>query len=136
MKIDGSCHCGEIEYEGELDPSKVGICHCHDCQSLSASAYRTVAVVAGDAFKITKGTPKEYLKVAESGNQRVQAFCGTCGSGIYSADVGDNPFTYAVRVGTIRQRAELVPKFELWRESALSWLPEFDCQKKFDKGVK
>ena len=42
MKIDGSCHCGRIRYEAEVDPAKVVICHCTDCQTLSGSAFRTV----------------------------------------------------------------------------------------------
>ena len=33
MKIDGGCHCGVITFEGEIDPEKVGICHCADCQT-------------------------------------------------------------------------------------------------------
>ncbi len=40
MKITGECHCGAVAYEAEIDPVKVGICHCADCQALSASAYR------------------------------------------------------------------------------------------------
>ena len=28
MKIDGRCHCGYITYVAEIDPDKVGICHC------------------------------------------------------------------------------------------------------------
>lgn len=134
MKIDGACHCGEIAYEAELDPQKVGICHCKDCQALSASAFRTIAAVAGESFKLTKGTPKLYVKLAESGRQRVQAFCPNCGSGLYAADVGDKPPIYNLRVGTIRQRDELAPQFECWCESALPWLSELPETKKFPKG--
>jgi hypothetical protein len=43
MKIDGRCHCGYITYQAEIDPEKVMICHCTDCQTLSGSAFRTVA---------------------------------------------------------------------------------------------
>ena len=25
MKIDGGCHCGDITYEAEIDPEKVGV---------------------------------------------------------------------------------------------------------------
>ena len=63
MKITGECHCGSIAYEAEIDPAKVGICHCADCQTLSASAYRTVAIASAESFKLTKnaggtsGTP-------------------------------------------------------------------------------
>ena len=51
MKIDGACHCGAIAYEAELDPEKVAICHCDDCQALSGSAFRTVAPVRAEAFR-------------------------------------------------------------------------------------
>ena len=136
MKIDGQCHCGEIAYEAELDLEKVAICHCTDCQALSASAFRTVAVVSGDAFKITKGTPKKYVKLGDSGNPRVQAFCPNCGSALYASDVGDNPAAYNLRAGTIRQRADIVPKVEYWRQSALPWLPENKGTRKFDQNPK
>jgi hypothetical protein len=34
MKIDGSCHCGYVRYQAEVDPAQVEICHCTDCQTL------------------------------------------------------------------------------------------------------
>ena len=135
MKIDGQCHCGDICYEAELDPEKVGICHCTDCQALSATAFRTVAIVSADGFQITKGTPKEYVKVGDSGNPRIQAFCPNCGSALYATDVGDNPAAYNLRAGTIRQRADLAPKFEYWRRSAMPWLPEITSTRKFDQSA-
>ena len=133
MKIDGQCYCGEIAFEAELDPAKVGVCHCSDCQSLSASAFRTIAVVSAETFRLTKGTPKEYVKIAESGNRRAQAFCGECGSAIYACDAGGNPEVYNLRAGILRQREEIAPKFECWRQSALPWVPELENTKKFDK---
>ncbi|MEM1198292.1 MAG: GFA family protein [Pseudomonadota bacterium] len=132
MKIDGGCHCGAIAYEAELDLDRVAICHCSDCQSLSGSVYRTVAIVAGDTFEITKGRPKEYVKVGDSGNRRIQAFCGQCGSALYATDVSGSPAAYNLRVGTIRQRAELVPKMEFFCRSAMPWLPEVSNTVKFD----
>ncbi len=134
MKIDGACHCGNIAYEAELDLEKVGICHCTDCQSLSASAFRTVAIVPGDSFKVTKGKPKEYVKVGDSGNRRIQAFCPDCGSALYATSVDDAPEAYNLRVGTVRQRDQLVPKFEFWRQSAQSWLPDLPGTNTFEKG--
>ena len=80
MKIDGGCHCGSITYEAELDPEKVVICHCSDCQTLSGTAFRTVGIVPRADFKLLSGAPKDYVKTAESGRQRVQAFCPECGS--------------------------------------------------------
>ncbi len=133
MKIDGQCHCGQIAYEAELDPDKVGICHCNDCQALSATAFRTFAIVSGETFRFTRGQPKKYIKIAESGNRRVQAFCPNCGSAIYASGDAECPAVYNVRLGTARQRHQIVPKFELWLDSALPWLPENAQTKKFDR---
>ena len=44
MKITGGCHCGAITYEAEVDPGKVSVCHCTDCQTLTGSAFRVSAV--------------------------------------------------------------------------------------------
>jgi len=66
MKVDGHCHCGFITYEAEIDPEKVLICHCTDCQHLSGSAFRTVVRVAGDTFKIIAGEPTIYVKTPKA----------------------------------------------------------------------
>ncbi len=126
MKIDGGCHCGQITYEAEADPDKVGICHCTDCQTLSGSAFRTFVFVPGESFRLVSGTPKIYHKIGESGATRVQAFCGDCGAPIYSSSTDAAPEAYSIRLGTVRQRDELVPKMQIWCRSAQSWLPEID----------
>ncbi|HXP64802.1 MAG TPA: GFA family protein [Steroidobacteraceae bacterium] len=119
MKVDGQCHCGEIRYEAEIDPGKVGICHCNDCQILTGSAYR-VSVPASGNLKFLKGTPKVYIKTAESGNKRAQGFCADCGSPIYAADA-HTPQIYYLRVGTLNQRAQLPPKRQIWCSAELPW---------------
>ncbi len=76
MKVTGACHCGAITIEGEADPEKVNICHCTDCQTGTGSAFRVSVPIPGAQFKM-KGTPTNYVKTtSESGNPRVQAFCG------------------------------------------------------------
>jgi hypothetical protein len=133
MKIDGACHCGDISYEAEIDPDKVGICHCTDCQTLSASAFRTFVMVPEDDFRILSGDPKIYVKTGESGRKRAQAFCAECGSAIYATAVGDGPKVYNIRLGTARQRVELTPKFQYWSRSALHWLAGLDSIPKVEK---
>src|SRR5215468_6033118 len=95
MQIDGSCHCGSITYEAEIDPSQVEICHCTDCQTLSGSAYRVTVPVAAGQFKMS-GTPSLYTKTAENGKKRFQAFCPNCGSPIYSCDAVETPAGYHI----------------------------------------
>jgi hypothetical protein len=132
MRIDGACHCGAITYEAEIDPQTVGICHCTDCQALSATAFTVYVPAPAAGFRLLTGTPKIYVKTAESGNKRAQAFCPDCGSRIYASAVTD-PKVFNLRVGTVRQRAELAPKHQLWCRSALGWAMNLEALPRFDK---
>ncbi len=124
MKITGGCHCGKITYEAEIDLNNVVICHCTDCQSLSGSAFRTVAMSENDAFKFLAGDPNIYVKTGDSGNKREQAFCSDCGSPIYSSSVGNGPKKYGIRLGTVDQRNQITPKKQKWIGSSQSWIQE------------
>ena len=62
MKIDGACHCGYITYKAELDPKNAGICHCTDCQTMSGSAFRTIAFTREGSFELLSGELKIYVK--------------------------------------------------------------------------
>ncbi len=70
MKIDGSCHCGKISFTAEVDPTRVSVCHCTDCQVLSGSPFRVSVAASVDRFEL-HGQAKRYVKVAQSGNHRV-----------------------------------------------------------------
>ena len=87
MKIDGACHCGFITFEAEVDPEKTTVCHCADCQTLSGSPYRASVPTTPDKFRLLSGEPTIYVKTAESGSKRAQAFCPKCGSPIYATAV-------------------------------------------------
>jgi hypothetical protein len=133
MKIDGGCHCGYITYEAEVDPDKVAICNCTDCQTLSGSAFRTIAFARENSFKLRSGAVKAYVKTAESGTKRPQCFCPECGTPIYATTIGDGPKIHAIRVGTARQRDELIPKVHIWYRSAQRWITELDSISKIEK---
>jgi hypothetical protein len=124
MKVDGRCHCGRVAYEADIDPAAIYICHCTDCQALSGSAFRTVALTKPGGFRLLAGKPKIYVKVAASGRRRQQGFCPDCGSAIYATSEGEEPKVYSLRLGTCAQRAELVPVGQIWCDSALPWLGE------------
>lgn len=134
MMVDGRCHCGTITVEGELDPGRVTICHCTDCQTGTGSAFRVSVPVSGRNFKMT-GKPSIYHKTtAESGKPRAQAFCPQCGTPIYSTAVGDGPQDwYMLRVGILRQRHELSPRSQIWFRSAQPWVTAVGHVPKNDK---
>jgi len=122
MKIDGSCHCGFITFEADVDPDKTTVCHCADCQTLSGAPYRASVFAAPDKFRLLSGEPTIYVKTAESGNKRVQAFCPKCGSPIYATALDDKNALLGIRVGVIRQRDQLMPKRQVWGRSRQSWV--------------
>ena len=125
MKIDGGCHCGFITYEAEADPEQTTICHCTDCQMLTGSAFRTTVRVKAEEFQLRSGEPNVYLKTtAESGRKLVQAFCPKCGTPIYATAAEGQPTTYGVRVGTIQQREQFIPRKQIWARSALDWVDD------------
>ena len=124
MEVDGSCHCGAIRFEAEIDPERVRVCHCTDCQQLSGTAFRVVAPCPEQQFRLLQGTPRIYVKTAASGRHRQQAFCADCGSAIYATS--DEPAgnrSLGLRIGALAQGRELVPKRQFWVRSALPWLP-------------
>ena len=118
MQIDGKCHCGAIAYEAEVDPETVVLCHCADCQTFSGGPYRTSVAVPLDRFRLT-GQPTAYAKTADSGRRVAVTFCGTCGTALYSHGEGRD-FLF-LRVGSVRQRAELPPKRQGFCGSGMPW---------------
>jgi hypothetical protein len=123
MKVEGSCHCGQITFEAEIDPEDVRICHCTDCQTLTGSAYRVNVLTPAANFVLRSGTPRTYIKTAESGNKRAHAFCPNCGTPIHASDPYE-PRAYSIRVGALKQRAELRPTRQIWHRSALPWVTD------------
>ena len=65
---------------------------------------------------LLSGTPKTYIKTAESSNKRLHAFGGNCGTPIYACAV-DNPQSYGLRIGTITQRDLLTEATRLEAQS-------------------
>ena len=133
MKIDGGCHCGYIAYEAEVDPGKTMICHCTDCQTLTGSAFRTVILTEKGSFKLRSGELKIYVKTGESGITRPQAFCPNCGTPIYSTTVGEGRKVHSIRLGTVRQRDQFVPKLQLWFRSAQPWVTDIGSIPRVEK---
>lgn len=120
MNIDGACHCGLISFTAEIDPQRVVICHCADCQVLSGSAFRVSIVAAIDDVSI-QGSPKRYIKTAESGARRAQLFCPECATPLFTtAPEGGTAIT--IRLGCVTQRAQLIPAAQIWERSLLPWL--------------
>jgi hypothetical protein len=122
MHINGACHCGAVSFTAEIDPVKVVICHCTDCQKLSGAAFRAIVPAFMENFHVT-GTTKTYVKVADSGARRAQFFCPECGTPLYGS-AAENPTAVVIRLGCVEQRAQLTPTMQLYTHSAMPWVDD------------
>jgi hypothetical protein len=122
MHIDGACHCGAISFTAEVDPTRVMVCHCTDCQVLSGAPLRAVVAAPYETL-VVKGQTKSYVKVAQSGNRRAQVFCPECGTPLW-ATAPENPTSVILRLGCVKQRAQLKPAVQIWQHSALPWVSQ------------
>lgn len=122
MQIHGACHCGLISFTAEVDPARVMVCHCSDCQVLSGSPFRAVVAAAVETF-VLRGEPKSYVKVAESGNRRAQVFCPQCATPLFATSP-EKATQVVIRLGCVKERAELAPAVQIWQRSSLPWLPQ------------
>lgn len=131
MHVHGSCHCGAVRYEADVDPDRTGICHCTDCQKLTGSAYRVSVPAIEGSLKLLAGKPSIYTKLGDSGARRAQAFCSNCGSPLYTYDA-DRPTTFGLRVGCIEERRTLAPQRQKWCRSALPWTQDLSALQRRD----
>jgi hypothetical protein len=125
MNIHGQCHCGAVSFTALVDPTRVIVCHCADCQVFSGAPFRAVLPVPVAQVTLT-GTPTHYVKVAASGNRRVQAFCGACGTQLYATEADGAPQVLNLRLGCVTERELLRPTVQIWGSSAMPWVAGLD----------
>jgi len=133
MQIEGGCLCGAVRYKADIDPKRVVLCYCTDCQTLGGGAFRAHVLTPRASFEILSGTVKLYCKTADSGRRRALAFCPECGTSLYGMPDADEEGDVSLRVGTIDQRAELTPAIRVWYQSAPPWMDSIDALPAIDR---
>ena len=94
MKYTGSCHCGKIEFQVEVEIDKAMSCNCSIC---SKRGYLLV-FIPEESFKLLKG--KDNL-IDYQFNKKVvhHYFCSTCGVACFGAGKGqDGKLTRAINI--------------------------------------
>lgn len=122
MDVEGGCLCSHVRYKAVIDPARVAICHCADCQTNAATAIGMVASVTEGQFELLSGSMTEYDKRATSGRVCTRSFCPTCGTRIHARTKDDPTASFGLRWGTIAQRDQFVPKVQVWCGSAQEWV--------------
>ena len=124
MNVTGGCFCGQVTYRAVVDPERVYICHCTDCQRHSGAAYGVVVAVVDQQFDLLGGALKTHDKTADSGTKRALAFCPECGTRIHASSPGNPSDMMGLRLGTVDQRDRLTPTGQAFCRSAQHWVDD------------
>ena len=117
--LKGSCLCGAVSYEADVESPQSMQCFCRHCQK-STGSQSAVFFVAPDAqFQLT-GSPKSYVATAESGGTVERFFCGECGSQLFS-QVSAMPGASFVKLGSLDDPSAVAPQANIWTKSKPSW---------------
>lgn len=119
--IAGGCQCGAIRYRLRVAPVVVYCCHCTHCQQQSSSAFGVSVWSREEDFTLLQGELAQRTVRADSGNIKVCAFCGQCGSRIYHQAQGDEGIL-SVKGGTLDNARDLKPAAHIWARSAHHWM--------------
>ena len=115
-KIEGGCLCGDIRYESDAGPFKVGYCHCSMCRRSLGNIFGTAAFFKHAGFRFTRGEPTQYA----SSDPVVRAFCGRCGSPIYYQHADNDHI--AIWVGTLDDPEPYRPQYHWYSDTRLAWV--------------
>jgi orotidine-5'-phosphate decarboxylase len=114
----GGCLCGKVRYRLAGEPVIARICWCRDCQHISSNG--TVNAIFPTSAMELAGSPAEYTRTADSGNQVRRRFCPSCGCHLFADSTG-RPGLTVVRVGTMDNPSSVKPSANIWSASAPAW---------------
>jgi hypothetical protein len=97
--MTGGCGCGAVRYEITGRLLEAGYCHCTRCQRRTGSAASVSVTLEPDGMRFLRGAEQVRYWRPEGGGWG-KAFCGACGSALYSEHPED-PTIRAVRLGTL-----------------------------------
>ena len=129
--ITGGCLCGKIRYRSDAEPAFVGLCHCHDCQKFTGSAFAAVIGLPKTALMLT-GTLKGFTKLGESGKPITRLFCPECGASVMDeADAA--PGIVMIAAGTLDDSSWVRPTTAIYCASAQPWVQLSGEMKSFER---
>ncbi|MGM4913546.1 GFA family protein [Rhizobium sp. 768_B6_N1_8] len=116
----GSCNCGQVRYQVEGEPKRVGLCHCTDCRQESGAAFTYYAIWPTSAFKTT----------GETAVHQGRRFCPACCSRVFAYDEDEAE----IKLGTLQDAPTgLKPTYELWIKRREPWLQPVEGAAQFEE---
>lgn len=114
-----------------------GLCHCHNCQKSTGSAYSTNWAIPKSGFKIISGEPTTYEVKGGSGNTAFRKFCGICSSTMWTEGT-IAPDLIIIKAGVMDNGglAKFTPGAESFTSRKPGWVKNVDGAVQFEESFK
>ena len=116
----GGCACGAIRYETSAEPIFENHCQCRDCQKRSGTGHASYLSFANRADMTTAGQAQSWRVAGDSGNDKVHAFCPTCGTPVYLTSAA-RPDFIAVHAASLDDPARFSPRIVTYAARGYAW---------------
>lgn len=116
----GGCACGAIRYVVTGEPVAELHCQCRHCQMRSGTGHSSYMVFAGAGFVTVTGTPQTWRVAGDSGNDKIHAFCPTCGTPIH-VTFDSMPDVSAIHPGSLDAPERFRPSLVTFGSRGLDW---------------
>lgn len=127
----GGCACGAVRYEAPGEPIFQNHCQCLDCQTRAGGGHGSYLTFAGRAEVATTGEPRTWSVAADSGNDKIHAFCPTCGTPVWLTFAAMPDFI-AIHAGSLDDPGRFAPQAVTYTIRGHAWdamdpaLPAFE----------
>ena len=119
-KYTGGCACGAIHYETSSEPIVESHCQCRDCQKRSGTGHGSYLVFPRRADVTITGEAKDWRVADDNGNEKVHAFCPTCGTPVYLTFVA-MPEPIAVHATSLDDPSQFNPQLVTYGIRGHAW---------------
>jgi hypothetical protein len=118
----GGCACGAVRYAIADQPIFANHCQCRDCQRVSGTAHGSYMTFPSRAAVTLEGQARLWDVVADSGNTKTHAFCGTCGAPVYLTFKA-MPDLFTIHAASLDDPARFEPQAITYAIHAHAWDP-------------
>ena len=121
LTFTGHCLCGNIQFEGRVNPQDaIAVhCHCKDCQRATGSGFATVVAVPEAALRVT-GEVAEFTVAGQTGGEVSREFCRDCGSPLFTR-AKLSPGLRFIKAGVLDDSSWVTPAMACWTERREAW---------------
>lgn len=119
LPLHGGCLCGDTRYRLDAAPLLVYMCHCHDCQIRSGSAF-SLSILVRTADLTLSGSVNSTRRLTPKGREVEDNACPVCGTYMLAHALATADYT-SLRAGTLDDASWAIPIAQTWVSSAIPW---------------